>query len=380
MNIPYYYYFCLLLFFSACSSQSLKDNIVKTLPIHLEDHVEADIASIIDSAYFVVPETNDSSIIGKIGTINITDRIILTDRMTNKIILFKLNGEHIATVDKVGNGPGEYIRIDGLCTNPKNGDIVILDAMKNKLITFDKNFNFINEQDTPVPFGATAFAIMDNNSFAFEQSINSIKTDLKYNLFIKSKDTSITHLLPFEKTANTVFSPRITFYYLNDTLIYVPTYNETIYNIFPEKAEARVRFDFGNKWVKEEFVYDPVIAENPITFMSMLKEQDFVCFFNEMENKTHLYADFSYKGNNYILTYNKTNGKQVILKKRNKEILQEKPIYTFNDFFIVPVSYSECMDILNSDKFSFRGKEYLHKIKEQIKDESNPILMFIKFK
>lgn len=364
---------------TACSPKASINNNIKTISIRLEDKVEADISSIIDSAYFIVPETNDSSIIGTIGTMVITDRIILTDRQTNKIIQFKPNGDHIATIEKVGNGPGEYIRIDGLCTNPKNGNIIVLDAMKNKLITYDTDFNFISEEETPVPYGATTFAVMDNDIFAFEQSINTIKTNMKYNIFIKSANNT-THLLPFKKTANTIFSPRIPLYNINDTLIYVPTYKDTIYNIFAEKAEARIHFNFGDKWINEEIVYNPVTDKNPILFMEKLKECNFVYFFNELENSTHIYADFSYKDDDYILTHNKINNKQILLKNNNKELFSEKPIYILNDFFVFPISYSEYINMLNSDTFSFNGKENMFQIKNKIKEESNSILMFIKFK
>ena len=369
----------MLLLLVACSSQPSINSNIKTISIHLEDKVEADVSSIIDSAYFIVPETNDSSIIGTIGTMVITDRIILTDRQTNKIIQFKPNGDHIATIEKVGNGPGEYIRIDGLCTNSKNGNIIVLDAMKNKLITYDNNFKFINEEETPVTYGPTTFAIMDNDIFAFEQSINAIKTNMKYNIFIKSSDNT-THLLPFNKTANTIFSPRIPLYNINDTLIYVPTYNDTIYNIFAEKAEARIHFNFGDKWINEDIVYNPAIDKNPILFMEKLKEHNFVYFFNELENSTHIYADFSYKGDEYILTYNKKNNKQILLRNNNKEIFSEKPIYILDDFFVFPISYSEYINMLHSENFLFKGKDNLLQIKEKVKEESNPILMFIKFK
>lgn len=59
---------------------------VKTYSIALNGSPSSDFYSQIDTAYFIVPETNDSSIIGEIGQAIVSDKLILTDRKTNKVL------------------------------------------------------------------------------------------------------------------------------------------------------------------------------------------------------------------------------------------------------------------------------------------------------
>lgn len=370
----------LLLFLLSCSQQTQNNKEkVRTYNISLENISTSNFFTNVDTAYFVVLETNNNSLIGEIGQLSISNKLILTDRQTNSIMQFDLKGNHISTNTKVGNGPGEYIRIDGLCIYEPKDYIMILDAMKNKVIVYDSNFNFIEERNTSVPFGPTAFSIFDYNTLVFEQSINSTQSDKKYNLFVNNKNGETTYLLPFNKTANTVFSPRITLYYTNDTLVYVPTYNNIVYNIFNNKIEPRLKFDFGDKWIKEDIVYNSSLGENPLKFIETLKDQDFVYFFNELENSTHIYIDFYYKNDSYISIINKKDNKNTLIRLNKNNDFSIKPLSIYKDYFIIPVTTSESTKIINNN-YKFKGKNKMFELNNKLQEENNPILMFVKFK
>lgn len=351
---------------------------VKTYSITIDKTPYFDFFALIDTAYFVVPETNDSSIIGEIGQLSICDQLILTDRKTNSVSLFDLNGRHLSTHEAIGNGPGEYVRIDGLCVNKSQNKLLILDAPQNKVLTYDSDFHFIEERHTPVPFGATTFSLLGDSTFVFEESIGVVKSDLKYCLFIQNTKGETSRFLPFEKTASVHFSPRQPLYYVNDTLVFVPTYNDTIYNVFENKVEPRMRLDFGAQWINENFVYNQALARDPLLFMQKLADQPFIYFFNMLENETHIYLDFYYKGEAYASVIDKRNGKNALVKFDTPDV-QMKPLASYRDYYVFPIARAEFAEIAGNNS-TFRGKASMVDIDRGLNEESNPILMFIKFK
>lgn len=371
------------LIFEGCSKQ-LKSLDTCTYPIDVDKSIESDFFTIVDSISFIKLETTEENLIGEIGQLIISDKIILSDRQTNQLMQFSLDGKNISVLSKVGNGPGEYIRLDAFYVDLQNAMIIILDAMQNKIIYYSEDGHFLREAHTPLPYGPKTFSCLAENEFyVFEQDVSSILADFNYNLFICQENmTNPTMLLPFTQTSSVVFSPRITFYHVNDTLVYVPTYKNTIYNVFKDKVEARARIDFGDKWVKDAYIYNPNNTKDPRGFIEGLEKQNFVYFFNELENNTHLYVDFYYQGTPYIYVYNKLTRKGSVLKSKNKEGFgfKGKPLSTTHDRFIIPITYSEFKKILNNTFVNFNHKESIIQQFSDIKEDNNPILMFVKFK
>lgn len=352
---------------------------VKTYSIALNGSPSSDFYSQIDTAYFIVPETNDSSIIGEIGQAIVSDKLILTDRKTNKVLQFAPNGRHLSTCEAIGNGPGEYVRIDGLFLHRTENKILILDASRNKVLTYDSDFNFIEERPTPVPFGAVSFSMADDHTFVFEESIGAVQSALKYCLFIQDTKGKTQSFLPFEQTASVHFSPRQSLYHVNDTLVFVPTYNDTLYNVFSDKVEPRFRIDFGEQWVDKDFVYAPNWGKDPMLFMQKLADQKFIYFFNLLENRTHIYMDFYYKGEPYASIFDKRKEENTWVKFDTPDA-QMKPLTAHGDYYVFPVARTEFAKIAGNNSYQFKGKDAMADIDSRLNEESNPILMFIKFK
>lgn len=369
--------------FGGCSKEQ-RSSVVCSYQIDVDKAIVSNLFDAVDSVDFIQLETNNDNLISEIGQLAISDNIVLSDRRTNQLLQFTLDGRHLSTLSNIGNGPGEYVRLDAFLVDKENGDIMILDAMQNKVIVYSKEGAFLREVNTPLPYGPGFFAkSAQNKYFVFEQSITSVMAESNYNLFVCSEDMSNpVKLLPFTKTSNVAFSPRTIFYYVNDTLVYVPTYQETIYNVFEDRVEPRLRIDFGDKWVDDEYVYNPNIANDPIGFVEGLEKQRFVYFFNELENDTHIYADFYYQGVPYLYIYNKQTGVYQLLKAREKEgfELRDKPLFALSDRFVIPITSSALKGILDDPSIKFNEKEALNQQFKALDEESNPILISVKFK
>lgn len=364
---------------SCNQEKEFKEKPAKTYSINVNKVSDTNFFALIDTAHFVVLETNDSSIIGEIAQLSISDKFILTDRKTNSILQFDKKGQHLSTHEAVGNGPGEYIRVDGIHIDQSTDNLYILDATQNKILNYTHDFKFINEIHTPVPFGPTAFGMLKDGTFVFEESIGTVKSDLRYRLFIQNADGETRKFLPFEKTASVHFSPRQTLYYVNDTLLFVPTYSNTIYNVFNDRVVPRMQFDFGSQWIDEAFVYDSNINQNPMLFIQKLAEQDFIYFLNVSENETFIYTDYYYKGEAYASIINKKKESNTLVKFDAPDG-QMKPLASHGDYYVFPISRTEFSKIADNNRYTFKGKSSMVDIDHRLNEESNPILMFIKFK
>lgn len=372
--------FLLLCLFACTQGSKNKEKDIKTYTVAWENISSPEVFfADIDTAYFIPLETNDSSQIGEISQLNISDKLVLSDRKTQSILQFSLDGHFLSAHEAIGNGPGEYVRIDGMYIDKNKDHILVLDAIQNKVLTYDANFKFIEEKHTPVPFGAMAFSMIEDSTFVYEEGIGTVKSDLKYCLFVQPPNGETRHFLPFEKTMSIHFSPRQSLFHVDDALVFVPTYNDTIYNVFEDRVEPRMRIDFGEQWVDEAFVYNQALGKDPMLFMQKLADQNFIYFFNLMENRTHIYMDFYCKGGAYASVIDKKDNSNTLVKFSDPDA-QMKPLASHGDYFVFPLAQSEFARIADSNNYTFAGKASMVEINNKLNEESNPVLMFVKFK
>lgn len=96
-------------------------------------------------------ETIEDLEIGKINRIlYLNEKYIVWDGLTNMVFIFNDDGTYYSKIDAIGNGPGEYAQIIDIAINKYDGTIKILDAMQKKIVTFDKEGQFVGETKLPV--------------------------------------------------------------------------------------------------------------------------------------------------------------------------------------------------------------------------------------
>ena len=90
---------------------------------------------------YIPLETSNSSLIGRIAQVeNVDDKIFIRTTIPGKeeVIVFSPDGKYIKTLNKFGRGPGEYIRLCGMCIEEDNNNLVTLFS-GNKLLSYDIN-------------------------------------------------------------------------------------------------------------------------------------------------------------------------------------------------------------------------------------------------
>ena len=57
-----------------------------------------------------------------------------------------------------------------------------------------------------------------------------------------------------------------------------------------------------------------------------------------------------------------------------------KPLASHGDYYVFPISRTEFSKIADNNRYTFKGKSSMVDIDHRLNEESNPILIFIKFK
>lgn len=144
-------------------------------------------------------------------------------------------------------------------------------------------------------------------------------------------------------------------------------YSSTIYTIDSLKLKPRYTFDFGDRWVSNEFINTQ--WKDALEFMNKLGSMDFVYYFNLLESESHIYAEFMYKENKYHLVIDKETDHLFLQQELDtyKCHYTEIPMCCIENRFVIPLTPSEYNSMV-SEKVA------------QMPEDNNPVLMFVTFK
>lgn len=360
--------FVLCFLFSCRSSRNEKTENAYT--INVDEAQKSDFYSMFDSMTYIPLETIEDHEIGKIDRVLYHDgKYFILDGLTNKVFVFKNDGKYYSVIDAVGNGPGEYVQITDITIDKFNNVVKILDSMQNKIVSYDLEGHFIGETKLSISYAPIHFCQVDKDMYAFDLQRSSNEKEWQYNLSINSEEFSepIRKFLPYDKALNVCFSPRITLQDVNGEIIFIPLYSSTIYTVGPLEVKPRYVFDFGDKWVSQDFI--DIEWTDPVEFMNKLEAVNFVYYFNSLESGSHIYAEFVYKENKYHLVIDKETDHLVLQQETeaHKCPYAERPMCCVGNQFIIPLTPSEYNSMIGEDVV-------------QLPEDNNPVLMFATFK
>lgn len=163
------------------------------------------------------------------------------------------------------------------------------------------------------------------------------------------------------------FSPRVTLQEIDDEVLYIPLYSPTIYTIDSFELKPRYTFDFGDKWVDQDFV--DIEWKDAGEFMNKLSRTKYVYYFNLLESGSHIYAEFMYKENKYRLVIDKETDHLFLQRETEayKCHYTEIPMCCIGNKFVIPLTPFEYNSMIGDEAI-------------QLPEDNNPILMFVTFK
>lgn len=329
-----------------------------------------DFNSMFENVTYLPLETLPDSEIGQISRIlYYNGRYIIADMLTNTVFIFNDDGKYYSKIEAIGNGPMEYVQITDIAIDKYGEVIKVLDGMQGKIISYNLKGQSVGETKVPVFPSPLHFCQVDKEKYAFDFQRCSTEKEWQYNLSINSEDFTgeVNKFLPYDKPLDVCFSPRVTLQDMNEDIIYIPLYSSTIYTIDSLRLKPRYAFDFGDKWVDQDFIN--IQWKDALEFMNKLNRTDFVYYFNLLESKSHIYAEFMYKENKYHLVIDKETD-HLFLHRENtayKCHYTEIPMCSIDDKFVIPLTPYEYNSMVGE-----------HTI--PLPEDNNPVLMLVTFK
>jgi hypothetical protein len=141
------FYLCFLLLTAGCinvNKQQRSDNV----PVITLQSIQEQLP---DSILFQEPkivylETNESSLIGQITKVGMTDSLIfIFDRSQYAVLVFDMNGKFKSKIRRIGQGPQEYVQIADFDIDTINNQIVILCTIPKKVMFFSYEGDYLKE-------------------------------------------------------------------------------------------------------------------------------------------------------------------------------------------------------------------------------------------
>lgn len=319
-----------------------------------------------------------------------------------RIVRFDNEGKYIDALDNQGRGFEEYQLIVDCSIDPVNGNIYINSGI-DKIVVYDKNFDFLRSIKYPVERGGIVYTRMFNNQIHFfyfnflEDGYNWVLTDTLGNI-IRKKGSVDTYKLPILMSEIQIFSNSSNLYrYFNK--------NDTIYEINESgyKPYRLLNRDFkdGYDLIEYPAEYNTRESENPYRFIrSIFGFGDYWLInyikvkytqANPRQEETVLY-DFN---NNLSYLINSTTaqkGKLTQIGLNNDWIgggtIFPNNVLNINDTLyllsVIEVSKlleeSKTNDFINGKPRRPEIRERFQKLIDTLQLEDNPILVLLKLK
>lgn len=256
-------------------------------------------------------ETNDSCLISDIARVRFIDnKFFILDSRQNIIFIFDSNGRYLNKINKKGEGPQEYINIQGFDVDEKRHRVCLYSAYKG-LMYYDYEGNFIQQQQMPCKCNDL---IIVNEYVVLQcgQNHNTIDdTSQDYMLAVYNQENFSTKgFISFDMAklgaVHFFYDQQRYFTSLkNEALFFYPFWN-TIYSIKDGEVTPKYKLSFGDITLPENYVDDFPSVEK--AYDELFKSRKYVYAFNSgWENERYFSIRATIKGLMRTFLYDKQN-------------------------------------------------------------------------
>lgn len=386
------------MFFISCTNhnQDLGNKAISSIVISELDlqKIKYKSSELIEDYYYIPLETVDSmDLIGKVDKVVFySKKIYVLDRSIAKAIyIFTEQGDYLAKINQLGDGPGEFKEPFDIIIDSKLNHIIVYCKQSRKLIYYNLYGGFIKERKTELNF--RSFAIHQDTYLFFTHSIyNYIERygEVSYDLIaLDHSGNLINKQFPNNMESGKsgiVITHNKYFTENNDGLFLSWVFNDTIYKISKvNQAVPFCYFDFGERSIPEHvinnnddiYIYKDVVMDG----MYWSKYGPFVATDNLFLINISAGISNETKSNFYYILFSEDLDSKIVFKEMENEKddgVFSFPVTTHNDYF-VSVIYPEEL-IFTKENNGDKKQPALRGLKNKIKEFDNPVLMFTKFK
>lgn len=337
-------------------------------------------AALIDSleVSFLQFEETDNSLIKSIGRIEqVGNRLIVGDDGTYRIMAFTEDGKFISNIGNRGEGPGEYIDFSSFFIKEDDNEIGVVDSERRKIIYYNlDDYSFKNEcsyspiaSDCGVPAGDGM--IWFNHEYAGD-------TNDSYFVVTDSVGKISNKFVPKRFISGYITGSDYPIYSLGDKIYGFTPYDMTLYELNPDSAEVRYRFEIdGFKTPTVDFLNE--ISENgkSNSLFDALSKSDFISYYDILET-----------GQLICLTIIRQGQKQIALLDKNTDLKLFMPqdefakrLHLGKIKYLVPDEINDgLLAIIDKSQFTTDDVATLPDSLQQLinDDNSNPIVAIIR--
>ena len=266
----------------------------------------------------IIPlETKEESLLGTVFEIcKSKSRFFLYQRFEKTILIFDEDGRFINKAGSNGKGPGEFLYPTDITTF--QNELYVLDNYQGRIFVYDLDGRYHRSINLSV--NASYFEIINENLIALHNNFSPNRGMYFLNYFVDGKGKLLDKVLPFlEIKRNTNRSLLSHYTKFRDEIYFRSTYNDTIYQIYPDHVEQKYVMDFGEFSIPTNF------------FEEYTGNKRFIR--DKLKNNIQGIQSFHVADNSMIFTY--TFGRSWITSvfdRDSEELLQYKRSNT-NDFF-----------------------------------------------
>lgn len=306
----YYIIIALLILVTNGCSDKKQEVLQNVVPIVVDwDNIieKFDYSPLVEDSALIVPlETRDDCLIGNIFKLVYQNhKIYVADDLGKAVYVFDETGRLLSKLRAVGNGPKEYLAIEGFTVH--NSQLLIYDKMKRKILFYKEDGQFLYEKDASKVWGMDLFCQEDSIYLVNNGSNSPMGYYHLFRMPIAEGKDEAEAMMPFENYKPAGWS--IDNYCCaskNEALFWLWPY-DMLYTVKDGNVQLSYRIDFGNKRLPKQY-----IQGDGLTALKTAIRDKYVTGFDWVTQSEHSLF-FSYSDHKETVTsiYHKETGKLV---------------------------------------------------------------------
>lgn len=372
-----------LLFISACNNKTkITEETNSNLKIiNLEDSnktKETDFNNIFSISKIIKLQSDSISLLSDITKISTNDSLIfLFDKEYSSLKVFDLNGKYRYQIGRIGEGKGEFIKLNDFYLDTKNDQILLYTNYGKSILKYTTKGEFIEK--ISVPFFAYYMTQLNANENIFYTNFNTSKESEQNNLLITDSNCKIIKRWASYKDPDTQRFANYGFIQKNEEGVLVnKAFSDTIYQILQ------------NKNIKAKYyILNTNSGSDKWESLANTKKLNF----EKTKNWTTIQSGFIETKNifSFLVVENTRLNKYFYLKDKEKVVSDKNYKNSYIKYFKQPSGFDgdNLISSLNMTHFfAIRSERTLELLKKEnydlfttlssLKETDNPVIIFYK--
>jgi hypothetical protein len=220
--------------------------VMDTVAVDVRKPVQKNVRDYFSRLEIIPLETSRESAISNIDRVIIDNGFLyIFDHNRDAVLIFDKEGYFQRKIERKGRGPGEYVGLLDVSLNRNTGHLSFLTDIPEKIMRYDQNGRFVDDEETPFLFDWIA---NDDGRDILFNAFKQESAEDDYFLWIKN-DMEYIKRLPIQKTNNFfIGGPSVV---ESQHVCFTERYGNVIMKIEDEDAVPMYYLDFGSHWMSD---------------------------------------------------------------------------------------------------------------------------------